>query len=140
VWLLTTTGFLSVVTYDPGPEAPALPLPDGAGPRELLLVRARVETDLTAMLDALELPRSRTASTPTADYPYRAVLTREEWGRYISQETQRVDYPNFKARVLELQGSHRHDVYSRVWATLRSLESTAGRDRGDEPPEDSALW
>ncbi len=121
MWLLTTTGFLSVVAFDPGPEAPALPLPDGAGPRDLLLIRARVETDLAAMLDALELPRSRAASTPTADYPYRAVLTRDEWGRYVSQETQRVDYPNFKARVAELQGGARHDAYLRVWAILRGL-------------------
>ena len=142
MWILTTTGMFSVVEYDEGQEATAPQLPKGVSAQDALLVRARSEADLRAMLSASELPRSRATSTPHADYPWRAVLTRAEWVRFVTLETQRLDYPNFKARVLELQGKERHDAYMRVWSTLRSLESTAGSD-SDEPDsneEDSALW
>jgi hypothetical protein len=92
-------------------DGDALPMPEGVGPSDLLLVRAREYSDLTAMLDALELPGSRAKSTPQADYAFRAVLTREEWTRYLSLEIDRIDYANFKARVQATQGSIRHDLY-----------------------------
>jgi hypothetical protein len=140
MWILTTTGMFSVVEYDEGQEAIAPQLPQGVSTQDALLVRARSEADLRAMLSASELPSSRATSTPHADYPWRAVLTRAEWLRYVSVETGRLDYPNFKARVLEVQGRERHDAYSRVWSILRSLETADTLDVADEPPEDPALW
>jgi integrase-like protein len=79
-------------------------------------------------LDALELPRSRAVGTPEADYPHRAILTRREWRGYLSIEAGRIDYPNFKSRVLELQGRQRHDAYVRVWSTLPGMEHQARAD------------
>jgi len=123
MWVMTTTGMFSVVAYD-GQTANAPRLPKGLRPDDALLVRGRAECDLRAMLDAVELPRSRAVSTPAADYPWKALLTREEWLRFLSTETERLDYPNFKSRVLEVQGTERHDVYSRVWSVLRSIETS----------------
>lgn len=134
MWLFTTRGFLSVVAYDERRDGDALPLPEGASPNDMLLVRARVYSDLTATLGALELPGSRAVSTPAADYSYRLVLTREEWTRFLSLETVRIDYPNFKARVMDVQGRARHDLCMRLWSVMRGL-GRAGKAEGD-----SALW
>ena len=119
IWIFTQSGFHSVVAYDPGRDDAGLELPTDAEPGDLLLVRARAEEDLASLLDVLELPASRAASTPSADYPWRAALSRDEWLRFLATETQRLDYPNFKSRVQRLSGSHRHDVYMTVWSVMR---------------------
>lgn len=128
----------SVVAYDERLKAPAPPMPEGMRSSEALLVRTRAEGDLRAMLSALELSGSRALSTPNADYPWRAMLSRGEWGRFLDLEIQDLDYPNFKSRILEAQGPARHDVYSRVWSTLRAI------DRADAPTSsagnESPLW
>jgi hypothetical protein len=123
MWLLTKTGLFSAVAYDASRPGPALEMPVAESPN-LLLIRARVEQDLTDMLEALELPRSRAQSTPGADYAYRALLTRAEWLRFLSHETQRLDYANFKSRVLEVQGRERHEAYTRAWSAFRSIQTT----------------
>jgi hypothetical protein len=57
------------------------------------------------------------------------VLTREEWTRYLSQESERIDYANFKSRVMDVQGRTRHDVYMRLWSILARLPSPNETDR-----------
>ena len=125
IWTFTQSGFHSVVAYDPSRDDAGLELPTGAEPGDLLLVRARAEDDLTNLLEVLELPTSRAVATPRADYPWRAVLSRDEWSRFLEVETQRLDYPNFKSRVGQASGSHRHDVYLRVWSAMRGLRDPA---------------
>ena len=72
MWLLTQTGLFSAIAYDASRPGPALQMPvDVSHPGDVLLIRARVEQDLTDMLDALELSRSelralRELTTPTA--------------------------------------------------------------------------
>ena len=63
----------------------------------------------------------------TRGSPRRRRLSRDEWLRFLEAETDRLDYPNFKSRVQRLSGSHRHDVYLRVWSVMRGL-----RDPGAE--------
>ena len=125
MWSFTETGFHSVVAYDPSRDDSGLELPTEAEPRDLLLVRARAEEDLTNLLGVLELPASRAVATPRADYPWRAVLSRDEWSRFLATETERLDYPNFKSRVQRQSGSHRHDAYMRVWSAMRGLRDPA---------------
>ena len=52
-------------------------------------------------------------------------LSRTEWSRFLATETDRLDYPNFKSRVQRLSGSHRHDVYMRVWSAMRGVCDSA---------------
>ncbi len=125
MWTFTQTGFYSAVAYDRDRDGLRLPLPAGAGPDDLLLVRTRAKSDLLGLLEALELPGSRAASSPSADYPWRAVLTRSEWSSFLERETERLDYPNFKSRVMATAGRDRHDAYVRVWAALHALEDRA---------------
>ena len=129
MWTYTQSGFHSVVAYDPSRDDAGLELPTGTEPNDLLLVRARAEEDLRNLLEVLELPPSRAASTPRADYPWRAALSRDEWLRFLEDETLRLDYPNFKSRVQRLSGSHRHDVYMRVWSAMRGLRDPAANSR-----------
>ena len=114
-----------MVAYDPGRDDAGLELPKGTEPGDLLLVRARAEEDLTNLLEVLDLPASRKMATPRADYPWRAVLSRDEWLRFLATETDRLDYPNFKSRVAQRSGSHRHDVYMRVWLVMRGMRGSA---------------
>ena len=62
------------------------------------------------------------------------MLSRDEWLRFLEVETQGLDYTNFKSRVQRLSGSHRHDVYMRVWSAMRGLRDP-GADR-DAPTRD----
>ena len=121
MWVFTETGFFSVVAYDPSRDGLGVPAPAGAATDELLLARARVKDDLAQMLMALELPGSRAVSSQSADYPWRALITRQEWARFLTLETDRLDYVNFKARVEERSDAGRHDVYMQVWWALRGL-------------------
>ena len=125
IWIFTQSSFHSVVAYDPSRDDAGLELPTDAEPNDLLLVRARAEEDLRNLLEVLELPTSRAAATPRADYPWRAVLSRGEWLRFLEVETERLDYPNFKSRVGQVSGSHRHDVYLRVWSAMRGMRGSA---------------
>lgn len=129
MWSFTQSGFHSVVAYDPSRDDAGLELPTGAEPADLLLVRARAEEDLTNLLEILELPTSRAAATPRADYPWRAALSRGEWSRFLATETERLDYTNFKSRVQQRSGSHRHDAYMRVWSAMRGLRDPAANSR-----------
>ena len=60
--------------------------------------------------------------TPEGDYPFRAVLGREEWSRALVLLAGEIDYPNFKAEVERRQGRDRAAVYGEVWATLLGLQ------------------
>ena len=125
IWAFTQSGFHSVVAYDPSRDDLGLELPAGVEPNDLLLARARAEKDLANLLEVLDLPMSRGASTPRADYPWRAALSRDEWARFLANETERLDYANFKSRVQQRSGSHRHDVYMQVWSAMRGLSDPA---------------
>jgi len=125
MWTFIQTGYFSVVAFDRNRDGLGVPRPADAEPDDLLLVRTRTRGDLVAMLTALELPGSRAASSPKADYPWRAVLTRSEWGRFLVLETENLKDGNFKSRVMDTAGRDRHDAYLRVWSTLHSLRDEA---------------
>lgn len=107
MWIATEVGFYSAVAHRDSPD--------------LLLVRARVRKDLNE-LRRLYLPKLRIIATPTADYPYRAVVTRREWAHALDGLTRDLDYPNFKDAIERREGRSRHDIYLRVWSALRELE------------------
>src|SRR3954451_23252778 len=106
MWLFTTQGFYSVVTH--------------RRDRDKLLVRARAREDLEALRE--QIPELRIFSDPSADYRWRAVVTRAEWVAALAQLASDIDYDNFKNAVAIRQGIDRERLYSRVWAALRSLQ------------------
>jgi hypothetical protein len=98
MWLIAKQGFLSIVAHRDQPDA--------------FLVRARVKEDLEAFgLDAQH--------TPTADYPYRATISRQRLDEVLQQAAESIDYPNFKATISD---PVRHEAYMGVWSTLRRIQ------------------
>lgn len=111
MWLLTIQGFYSVVAHRENPD--------------VVLVRGRVRADLEAL--KAQIPGLDVFEDPTADYRWRAEVTRAEWTRAASELAASVDYDNFKNAVARWQGQERHDIYSEVWAVLTRLAGVDGR-------------
>lgn len=100
MWIYLNNSFLSIVK------------PQGSHPG-VLLVRSRVRQDIENLF-----PDAEIVSTPTRDYPFRALVAVEQVKAVITNRILSIDYDNFKASV---QDDDRHDIYSRVWSATRGL-------------------
>ncbi|MBM3267017.1 MAG: hypothetical protein FJZ01_05140 [Candidatus Sericytochromatia bacterium] len=107
MWLFTAIGFFSVVAHRDSPES--------------LLVRARACEDLAALRERYLPDLSPTEATPSADYPYRATVSRKAFGQALVWLATTIDYDNFKTRVAKAQGADRAHLYSEVWSVMRGL-------------------
>lgn len=107
MWIATEHGFYSAV--------------ENRDNKKTVLVRARVKNDLEHLVAALRL-KNPVLSTPNADYPFRVVVNKKDWGRFLADAGNAIDYPNFKTRVGQ-HDRHRADVYHDVWADLMKLEN-----------------
>ena len=109
MWLMTTTGFFSVVKK-PGDE--------------LLTVRARAREDLERLKARAPTLGDIVAGGGT-DYPYRARITAADLAEVARQLVLDIDYGNFKNEVSARQGAARARAYGRVWGDLLDLEKRA---------------
>jgi len=75
-----------------------------------IMVRARLQGGIEALFPGVDVER-----TPDADYLYRAVVSKEDVSKMVSDRIQGIDYPNFKNSVTD---NRRHDAYSRVWEVM----------------------
>jgi hypothetical protein len=73
--------------------------------------------NLRPLIDGLAIE-----DTPSADYPFRAAVTREAWQAAVASMIERLDWDNFKAMVAERQGVERAHIYETVWADLLALQ------------------
>lgn len=120
MWLITTTGFYSVV------EKP------WDRPAGTLTVRARAHADLER-LRAGSLPElGEIKEDPDADYRYRAQAPREAVARAVQTQVSGIDYDNFKNAVARRQGRGRATVYHDVWQALYEIQN--GEDRSPASP------
>jgi len=111
MWLITTTGFYSVV------EKP------WDRPTGTLTVRARARADLES-LRATSLPElGEVKEDSGADYRYRAQAPRAAVARAIQAQVAGINYDNFKAAVARRQGRERAAVYHDVWQALYEIQS-----------------
>jgi hypothetical protein len=100
MWIFLKDAFLSVVYK-------------GCNPHEVM-VRARVAGDIKRVF-----PRAKEISGLGTDYPFRAVVTREELAEALTNEVEGIDYSNFKSSVRD---SARHDAYMDVWSAMVKLQ------------------
>lgn len=56
--------------------------------------------------------------TPEADYQYRVYLTREEFDSFLEQQTNTVDYSNFKNSI---EDDNVHKLVYEVWLSRNRL-------------------
>jgi hypothetical protein len=111
MWLITTTGFYSVVEK---------PWDRDAG---TLTVRARARQDLDALRSAFLPELGETVENPNADYRFRAQAPRSAVARAMQAQVEVIDYDNFKPAVSQRQGSGRARVYHHVWDALYRIQS-----------------
>lgn len=121
MWIMTTTGFYSVVQK-------AEDVANGT-----VSVRARVRADLDglraylpAMGDLIE--------TDDSDYRYRVIGPHEAFAAAVAAMAADIDYDNFKAVVAERQGEDRAAVYGNVWADLLALQKDEAKPELHQPP------
>lgn len=114
MWLMTTSGFYSIVKHKT--EA------------DCFMVRGRVKGDLEnlRMLVGLAQP---VIVTPSADYPFRLIVTEAQKTAIITALAARVDYPNFKSEVAKLPAQKKKlHAYHEVWAAMRGVEEPEARE------------
>jgi hypothetical protein len=115
MWLITTTGFYSIVEKPWDKET------------RTLTVRARARRDLEA-LRATGLPElGEIQESETADYRFRAQAPRAAVARAAQQQVDAIDYDNFKSAVGRRQGAGREQIYHRTWDSLYEIQRGIGR-------------
>lgn len=117
MWLITPRGFYSAVQkpWD--------------GRDGMLTIRARAKVDLENLKDLL--PDAKPFQEGGySDYPWRIRVSQADWAEAIKKMALEIDYSNFKDEVTKRQGKKRHDIYTRVWSVLLSLEARRHRQAG----------
>ena len=137
MWIHTKHGFMSVISYDPKKDKSrqaALKkgetvFPHVDGPTTHVLVRARVEADL---FDIKKVVKSLViADESPADYRYRAVITREQFKKYMELQIDEIDYGSHFKEVAQDTinkeqgkgaGDKRHSALMSIWSILAGLQ------------------
>ncbi|MHB2165616.1 NUDIX hydrolase [Alsobacter sp. R-9] len=118
MWLITDIGFFSIV------QKP------GDGPKGLLTVRARVRSDLEALV-AKHLPAVGPIEESTnTDYRFRVKARQADVAAAMARLAAAIEYSNFKDRVAKTQGPARAGVYHGVWDLLYTLQSKGAASGG----------
>jgi hypothetical protein len=112
MWLFTETGFISAVRTTPGSS--------------LLRVRGR---DRQSLEDLAVSAGVGIDHSPTRDYPYRVEVTTEQLNTWLLDQTEQLDYTNFKNRVHETRGHEFAGALTRVWSVMHEVEDAESRSR-----------
>ena len=137
MWLFSTDGFTSVVAYSPAKDhaksAHYEIANESADPNVWLLVRARIRADLAQIQRSLgtDLHIRKDAG---ADYAYRALVTRDDWKRYLCSEVDSMDYDSHFKEVVQdraPENAQRYTAMMKVWRAMSELQDTPpyGRDQ-----------
>jgi hypothetical protein len=110
MWLITTTGFYSVVEK---------PWDRDGG---TLTVRARAIKDLEALRSLFMPELGPIKEDGTADYRFRAQAPRAAVARAFQAQVAEINYDNFKSAVSSRQGGSRANVYHDVWDALYRIQ------------------
>lgn len=117
MWLITPTGFFSVVRK-PSDVATGT-----------LTVRARVRSDIDALREQWLPTLGATQESRNTDYRFRATAPQPDVAAAIARIVEAIDYDNFKDEVARRQGATRAHRYHDVWAALMPLQQRgSGRD------------
>jgi len=118
MWIAAKNAFLSIVRYEPGDEDDR---------NDHFLVRARLALDLERVFGA----GIHSVETSSADYRFRAILSRKAVEDAIVEQLQHIDYPNFKCAVHVQRATQdpmrdiRYAAYTGVWEAMAGAQSAA---------------
>lgn len=111
MWLFTVEGFLSVVQH--------------RDDHDKVVVRARNRTALESISEVLGV---EIKITPTADYPCRVIISKDQMANLAATFVREIDYDNFKNAAHSL-GDDRYDrALMQVWSAM--YESSPADARG----------
>jgi hypothetical protein len=116
VWIFTKHGFFSIVRAEPSADG-----------TELVMVRARVRTDLERLAAHSNIELGPIRQWPDRDYPYRVVIARADWASVLVDLAMDIDYPNFKSIVAAIDGPSRAHLYGKVWSVMYGAEKKLAR-------------
>ena len=102
MWLFLPEGFLSIVAVQGEERGPTL------------LVRARAAGHIEACF-----PDAEVATTPDADYRYRAFVPREQVVAALVQQVQDLCYTNFKKAI---PSRAYHDAALEAWGVMHRFQ------------------
>ena len=105
-WYINTDGFFSVV--------------QNKDDHDTLLVRVRRRDDLERLNKRFKKPFP-ILEWKGADYPYRIILEKTLWAKYVSEMALNIDYGNFKATI-PVGDYSREAAYHYVWLALMGLK------------------
>ena len=104
MWLFTSKGMISVVSHREHSDH--------------LMIRARSKYHLDA-----QFPSHEILFTPEADYPFRIIITRKQFCKFIGNYIAEMSYDNFKNSINEVPY---RDHCGKVWSTMYSYGSIFG--------------
>ena len=113
MWLFTTTGFISIVEHD----------------ADHLAVRARDSFSLSPLAQSYNV---EIRSTPTADYPYRIFLSKDQFKNYLHNQTGLINYKNFKSEVAITRGKKFANALLSVWSAMHEVEDKEARNKNED--------
>lgn len=108
MWVLTTTGFYSIVKKPSDPPGK-------------LTIRSRIREDLLKLKPYLP-SMEYIVESDDSDYRYRTFASPEDVAEALSKIAVEINYSNFKDRISQ-DSPHRGFIYSQVWAELLRLEN-----------------
>ena len=103
MWMMTSIGFYSIIERD-----------------KQIQIRARCEKDLDNLCDLMKIQEDM-IYTSQSDYPWRVIISREEWERIFPKFAQLITYGNFKDMIKDTN-KKREALYHQVWVLLRRIE------------------
>ena len=107
MWLFTNTGFVSAVSNG-----------------QDLMVRSR---DRESLEPLSESAKTVILSTPQNDYPYRVIVTREIFSRWVAHLATGITYKNFKSEVAATRGYVFAHPLMKVWSVMHEVEDISSR-------------
>jgi hypothetical protein len=112
MWLFTTSGFISIIEKD----------------ANHLAVRARDSLSLSPLAQSYDVVIRR---TPTADYPYRVFITKDQFKNWLSNQPGQIQYKNFKSEVTITRGKKFSNALLKVWSAMHLVEDQEARSKDE---------
>jgi len=124
MWLMTVTGFYSVVT--------------DTQRKGRMVIRARTKADIDNLFTRHKT-NCPTMDPPTSDeardYRYRLSISQKDWIKLAGKLAEEVDYQNFKMAVHErADQANKKAAYAEIWWTMRRVQEDVGKDDAQKRP------
>lgn len=107
MWVMTPYGYTSAVAHRTKPK--------------YVLVRARDKQSLEYFCDFAGIKRKNIFTDFPSDYPYRAVVKRKQYDRFLLESAKDITYDNFKNKAKKVRGGVYVQVLMAIWTKTHEL-------------------